>query len=119
MKKLLPLILILVFSCQTAKENKIESQPTLQEEAIPKGQALLESSDCQTCHHAKNNLIGPSYTAVAMRYQQMDTAAQYLAGKIIAGGSGNWGDVSMLPHPDITNEDALEIARYIMSFQQK
>jgi cytochrome c len=49
----------------------------------------------------------------------MDTAAQYLAGKIIAGGSGNWGDVSMLPHPDITNEDALEIARYIMSFQQK
>jgi cytochrome c len=38
-----------------------------------------------------------------------------LADKIIKGGTGNWGEVPMTPHPDVSVEDAKEMAKYILS----
>jgi cytochrome c len=119
MKKYLLIILIAVIGCNKSKDQNTTPDLNTQVETISKGQALLEASDCQTCHHAKNTLIGPSYSAIADRYQKADTAIHYLSKKIISGGAGQWGDVPMLAHPDISEEDAREIAHYIISFQQK
>ena len=115
----LPFILcFFVLACGSKKETTTEQTENIStEETLPRGQVLIESSDCQTCHHTKNKLIGPSYEAVALRYADADSAQTYLAKKIIVGGSGVWGDIAMLPHSDISEEDAREMAAYILSFK--
>ena len=37
-----------------------------------------------------------------------------LVKKIIAGGSGVWGQVPMAAHPNLSKEDALAMVKYIM-----
>jgi cytochrome c len=82
---------------------------------VQEGKALLETQDCKTCHHPTNKSIGPAHTTVAEKYEYTDDNVTLLAGRIIKGGSGTWGDVPMNPHPDLSQEDAEKIARYVLS----
>ena len=41
-----------------------------------------------------------------------------LAGKIIKGGNGNWGKNIMAAHPQHSEEEALEMVRYILSLSE-
>jgi cytochrome c len=114
-------LLACLFSC-SSKSNTSESpaepnEANTTEVALSKGQVLIESSDCQTCHHVKNNLVGPSYTAIADKYENSSATVTYLTSKIRLGGSGVWGDVPMLAHPTLSDEDAAEMVSYIMSFK--
>jgi cytochrome c len=38
-----------------------------------------------------------------------------LAEKIINGGFGNWGEIPMSPHPDLSKGDAEKMAMYVLS----
>jgi len=38
-----------------------------------------------------------------------------LADKIIKGGQGNWGQIPMTAHTDISQADAEMMARYVLS----
>lgn len=78
------------------------------------GLALIGKSDCLTCHKVSEKLIGPAYKEVAQKYAGVDTAVTYLAGKIIAGGSGVWGTVPMTPHPTVSQADAEQMVKYIL-----
>jgi cytochrome c len=40
-----------------------------------------------------------------------------LAGKIIAGGQGVWGEIPMSPHPQVSQADAESMVRYILSLK--
>lgn len=82
---------------------------------VAEGKALVEASDCKTCHHPTNPGIGPAHKVVAEKYAYTDDNVKTLAEKIIKGGSGVWGDMAMNPHPDLTQEDAEKIARYVLS----
>jgi cytochrome c551/c552 len=75
----------------------------------------VENSDCRTCHKVNEKSIGPSYTQVANKYANDNKAQQYLANKIIKGGSGVWGEVAMAAHPDLKQADVQKIVTYIMS----
>lgn len=79
------------------------------------GLALIEASDCRTCHHNDNKLIGPSYKEVADKYSEADI--DYLAEKILDGGKGVWGEVPMTPHPGMNKEDAKSMVKYILSLK--
>lgn len=114
------LLSVCLFSCSSKNEQAASStNETSTIEALPKGQALIESSDCQTCHHTKNNLVGPSYTAIANKYENNTETVTYLVSKIKVGGGGVWGDSQMLAHPALSDEDAKEMVDYIMSFKTK
>lgn len=90
-------------SCSSGAENS-------------KAMALIESSGCQTCHKYEGALIGPAYADVAKRYAGGgEEVVNALANSVIAGGSGNWGEVPMTPHPHISEEDAETMIRYILS----
>lgn len=78
-----------------------------------KGLELIGKSDCLTCHKVSDNLIGPSYKAVAEKYENTDENVTMLAGKIIKGGQGVWGSVPMTAHPAISEEDAKAMVKYI------
>ena len=69
-----------------------ESSP---EDLIAQGQALVDASDCKTCHHATNKIVGPAHAEVAKKYEFTKANVSMLAGKIINGGSGNWGEIPM------------------------
>ena len=81
-----------------------------------KGLALVGKSDCLTCHKIDDKLIGPSYKEIANKYAGApNDAITALARTIIQGGSGNWGNVPMTPHPGISQEDAETMVRYILT----
>ncbi len=82
------------------------------------GKALIEASDCRTCHKDDAKLIGPSYADVAKKYENNDESVQKLAGKVIAGGTGVWGEIPMSPHPNIAKEDAEAMVKYILSLKK-
>lgn len=79
------------------------------------GLALIAGSDCLTCHKIEEKLVGPAYRDVANKYAAApDTAVNYLAAKIIKGGSGVWGEVMMTPHPSLSVSDAQAMAKYVL-----
>jgi cytochrome c len=85
------------------------------EDLIKQGQALLDASDCKTCHHPTNKIIGPAHGEVAKKYEFTQANVTYLADKIINGGSGVWGEIPMTPHVDVSQADAEKMAMYVLS----
>lgn len=84
-----------------------------------RGQQLMASLDCQSCHAMDQQSVGPDFKSVARRYAGQKNVAAQLARKIIAGGSGNWGSRQMSAHPSLPMQDAEEIVRYILSLSAK
>jgi len=139
MKKLLLLIALIGFfsytmtSCGGKKEAKTETEDDeysdyetaestedapkqeSSEDLIKQGQALTDASDCKTCHHQTNKIIGPSHTDVAKKYEFTQANVTYLAGKIKSGGGGVWGEIPMTPHVDLSQADAEKMAMYVLS----
>lgn len=83
-----------------------------------KGKNLVAMSDCLACHQVDKKLVGPAYQEVAAKYEMNDKNVDYLADKIIKGGSGVWGQIPMTPHPDLKKEDAQEMSKYILSLRK-
>lgn len=95
--------------------NEIPQAGPSFEETIAEGKALVESSDCGTCHHPTNMVIGPAHADVAKKYEFTQANVKMLAEKILKGGSGVWGDVMMNPHPDLSQAEAEKMVRYVLS----
>ncbi|MES1214188.1 MAG: c-type cytochrome [Bacteroidota bacterium] len=80
-----------------------------------KGLAIEAASDCATCHKIDEKVQGPSFQDIAGKYANMpDTIVTHLAKKIISGGSGVWGDILMIPHPQLSQADAEQVVKYIL-----
>ncbi len=84
-----------------------------------KGQTLVSTLDCRSCHSIDQESVGPTYQAIAARYGSQKGAESLLVDKVIQGGSGNWGERAMSPHPDLPREDAQEMVSYILSLSDK
>ncbi|RZL15322.1 MAG: hypothetical protein EOO89_13575 [Pedobacter sp.] len=82
------------------------------------GEALIKKSDCLACHNAKVKIVGPAYADVAAKYPATAENIDKLADKIIAGGSGVWGEVPMSAHSAISKGDAKEMVKYILSIKK-
>jgi cytochrome c len=82
-----------------------------------KGAQLVAASDCASCHREAEKLVGPAYRDVAAKYPATAANVTLLAGKIIKGGKGNWGDIPMTPHPALSEADAREMVGYILSLR--
>jgi cytochrome c len=94
--------------------------PATAEAAAPKkdGQALINGSDCRTCHKDDSKLIGPAYQDVAKKYENNAANVKMLTEKIIQGGQGNWGEIPMAGHPNLSQEDATAMVEYILSMKK-
>lgn len=88
------------------------------QQSYEKGKNLIATSDCLACHQVDQKLVGPGYVEVAQKYEFNDKNVDYLANKIIEGGAGAWGQIPMSPHPDLSRENAREMARYILSLNK-
>lgn len=107
---------------QTNNENRSLADTLGNEQSHPstqytKGKELIASKDCMGCHKEYDRIVGPSYSEVAKKYEATEENISMLADKIIAGGKGNWGEVPMTAHPDLSKEDASEMVKYILSLK--
>jgi len=115
---------LVIASCGSKKEEAAKEDygapdestaPVAAVDAVVQGESLVNASDCKTCHHKTNKIIGPSHTDVAKKYDFTQASVTLLANKIISGGQGVWGEIPMTPHPDIQQVDAEKMARYVLS----
>lgn len=84
-----------------------------------KGLNLISQSDCLTCHKVEETLNGPAYRDVANKYPNNDATISMLAAKIISGGKGVWGTISMPAHPAVSLDDAKQMVKYVMLLKNK
>lgn len=78
---------------------------------------LLVKSNCLACHYLDKRKYGPKLNEVAAKYVNDSQAAEKLAIKIKAGGSGVWGEDVMPPQPQLSDADALTLAKYVLSLK--
>jgi len=76
---------------------------------------LAKAKNCLACHAADKKLVGPSYKDVAKKYAGDKTAEAKLAKKIREGGTGAWGQVAMPPNPQVSADDAVKLAKWVLA----
>ena len=94
-------------------EDIIQATVGHQQNEIPEGKTLIETSDCKACHGANIKVNGPSYADIALKYTKKDIS--YLVDKIIKGGSGVWGEAMMSAHPQLNAIEVEKIVSYILT----
>jgi cytochrome c len=77
--------------------------------------SVISKSDCKACHAVKEKVLGPSFTDISIKYRGDESAVTGLSKKILAGGSGVWGDAFMPAHPTMAESDVKSIVNYILS----
>jgi cytochrome c len=77
---------------------------------------LAKKNTCMGCHAMDRKVVGPSYKAIATRYQSQPRAQMVdtLATKIRLGGGGAWGVVVMPANTRISEADAKKLAEWIL-----
>jgi cytochrome c len=76
---------------------------------------LAKAKNCMACHAMDKKLVGPSYKDVAAKYASDKDAATKLAKKIREGGTGVWGQVPMPANPQVSEAEAVTLAKWVMT----
>ena len=113
-----PAIFILLFSLL---------QPVLAEpQAAPKKVPdLFVSQGCAACHHlnesgqANQLIVGPPMAAVGSRYADDPKGLETILSSLQMGAKGKWGKNEMPPQTHLTQEHALQLARWILTLRQE
>jgi cytochrome c len=80
--------------------------------------AFAQSHNCMSCHSVSRNFMGPSFGSVAQKYAHVDGAQKQLARKIVEGGVGVWGPVPMPANTQVSHDQALALADWILSLDK-
>ena len=116
MKKLFYLVVCFVWiACHTAKKTIVINPGN---KVIENGLALIAKQDCTTCHSVETRLVGPSFNQISQKYTLNQKTINTLAKKIIRGGTGVWGKIPMLPHPDLNPDSAKIIVLAILALHK-
>ena len=75
--------------------------------------ALLAANACTACHGLKSKIVGPGYNEIAAKHKGKADLEAYLTDKIKQGGSGVYGAVPMPAQPQLKDEEAKAIAKWI------
>tara|TARA_B100000780_G_scaffold107361_1_gene75109 strand:- start:64 stop:375 length:312 start_codon:yes stop_codon:yes gene_type:complete len=102
MKKLSLSFLLVIFLASTAM-------------ADPTKRVLESMNGCYACHGVKLKVIGPSFIEISNRYKNQESASEKLVKKIREGGSGNWGNIPMNAHPNISDNDLSSMVDWILT----
>ncbi len=79
---------------------------------------LLVKKNCLACHSIDKRKYGPKLNEVAAKYAGDSAAEKKLARKIKRGGTGVWGADVMPAQPQLTNAEALVLAKYVLSLKE-
>jgi cytochrome c len=77
---------------------------------------LMQQYKCYFCHADNEAKTGPAFVDVATRYKGKPQAVTTLVATVRKGSHGN-GPWHMPPHPEVSEADAKQIVRYILSLK--
>lgn len=75
---------------------------------------LARAKACLSCHGVDKRVLGPSFREVAARYKGQEGAEATLVDKLKRGSSGAWGAIPMPPSPDLAEQDARTLVRWVL-----
>ena len=78
---------------------------------------LYKTKNCFACHRIDRTTLGPSFRNIAAKYVEDKGADAKLAKNIREGGVGVWGPVPMPAQPQVTEAEALTLARWILELK--
>jgi len=89
---------------------------------LPSGAAfadeeLYKTKNCFACHRIDRNHLAPPFRTIAAKYVDDKGADEKLAKKIREGGVGVWGPVPMPAQTQVTEAEALTLARWILELK--
>lgn len=76
---------------------------------------LAKAKNCMACHSVNTKLVGPAFKDVAAKYAGQKDAEQKLVQKVMKGGSGVWGPVPMPPNPQVSEAEAHQLVKWVLS----
>jgi cytochrome c551/c552 len=82
--------------------------------STPAGVLDITRSNCLGCHEFKAKAMGPSFASIAERYPDNQATADTLSHNIREGSTGVWGQGSMPPHPELTEDQLHAMVLWIM-----
>jgi cytochrome c len=92
-------------------------------EGLPKkhpGVELMKNGDCLACHRADIGVVGPSFRAIAERYEPTPENYGLLGTKVKEGGLGVWGELMIMPpHPVLEEEDLRQMLDAIFELRKR
>jgi cytochrome c len=88
--------------------------PTLSYDA---GLEMARKKNCLGCHQVDSKRVGPSLQAIGQRHAAQAGSLEYLASAIRQGGRGRWGAVPMPAQPQVNQQDALQLAQWILTLR--
>ncbi|MBT2325721.1 c-type cytochrome [Variovorax paradoxus] len=78
---------------------------------------LYKTKNCFACHRIDKNHLGPSFESIAAKYADDKGADSKLAQKIRGGSAGVWGPTPMPAQTQVTEAEALTLARWILEIK--
>jgi cytochrome c len=82
---------------------------------FPVAQSLIAKGNCRACHLVDAQLVGPAFRMIADKYKNDDDALSNLTHKIVTGVRGVWGEVPMPPNGLVSEAEAKQILKYVLS----
>lgn len=82
---------------------------------VPPAEQLARKNSCMACHGMVHKQVGPGFAEIARRYRNDASLAPRLAAKIRNGSVGVWGRIVMPRQPQVSEEEALLLARWVLS----
>ncbi len=101
----------LLAGTSVAQEQSKSSMP-------PKVKQIMDSTDCLSCHRVDMKVVGPAFAEVAKRYANSPGALQKLVKKVKDGGAGNWGNLPMPAHPQLSDAQIETLVKWILSLSK-
>ena len=121
-----PSVIILLFSLLQPVLG--ETQGVSQKGAEKGGEKVADlfvSQGCAACHQINQPvdpnkvIVGPPLAAVGSRYANDPKGLETILTSLRQGGGGKWGKNEMPPQSHLTQEHALQLARWILTLRQE
>lgn len=80
-------------------------------------QDLANKKNCLACHATDKKLVGPSFKDIAAKYGAQKDAVDVLSQKIIKGGAGVWGPVPMPANTQVSDAEAKDLVKWILTIK--
>ena len=78
-------------------------------------ETLAKERNCLACHATAKKLVGPAYKDIAAKYKADKNAQAMLVKKVREGGVGVWGQIPMPANPQVNEQEAQALAKWVLS----
>jgi len=78
---------------------------------------FAQQKNCLGCHAVDKRVLGPAYKDIAAKYAGQPDALDKLTQKVRKGGSGVWGILPMPANTQLSDAEARQLVRWILSLK--